>query len=153
MTMKILLPLILCLFVSASYGQSEAPEKGTLADLRGKTKFFLVFFDLTSPKVILKEVKRQKVFTAVDYGRDAEFFIEYRMTLRATGGLIGATGMIRKTEVGNMTVFFYRGDTRVIVWSEQSVWAEHGESKIVDSALHLIDKFLNDVKNDQKGKN
>lgn len=112
--MKTFLFLLLLLSIPA-FAQADLPDKGSLAEIKGKTKFYLITDDSNSEKHILKQVVKHKSLTVVMRADDAEFFIEYRTLKRAETGR-GIAEML--SEQGQMDIFYRRNGRKVIVWSD-----------------------------------
>lgn len=99
--------LTLLLFPVAAY--SQLPDKGTVADLAGKTRYYLD----ASPdyaKYVRKELKKShlKEVNSLD---DADFVIEYRIV--APNGTDTAAGLL--SQRAEMTVYFFRPNGRKVV--------------------------------------
>lgn len=106
--------LLLLLFALPVIAQSDLPDKGSIDELRGKTKFYLITDDAFTPKHILPAFRKLAIEN-VGRADDAEFFIEYR-TLRRPDRAKGASEAF--FEEGQMDIYFRRGDRKVVVWSE-----------------------------------
>lgn len=139
--MKVLIPLLFFFFTFSVFGQADLPEMGKLSDLNNDTKLYLIA-DNESRKAVLKQFKKQNVFTVVDKSEDAEFFIEYKTLSRPTGGLVfGGSGIVGTSEIGQMDVFIYREKKKVIAWSGST----RGMVVNGDTANRLIKQFLKAV--------
>lgn len=111
--MKKLLSIFLLLFTAAAFGQSDLPDKGTLADIKGKTKIYIAA-DTINSKALAKELGKHKSFTNAATAAGAEIFVEYKRI----GDLKYVSGLQIPIETGQVDVYFYRDGKKVIVWSE-----------------------------------
>lgn len=133
---RLIVPFLVMIFASAVSAQSDLPDVGKLADLKGMTKVYIVA-DAANLKQVLKAFKNQKNLVRVDKTDDAEFFIEYK-ELRQD-----QVTSLQMTQVsGEMSVYFYRGKRKVIAWSESKV------SALAWPSLSLTKRFLKEF--DQK---
>lgn len=110
--MKYLLPLFLALFGCVASGQIDLPDKGSLADIKGKTKVYLAA-DAFNLKLMVKEFHKQTVLHEVGSAKDADFIIEYKTTFQSSQGLLGV-------ETGEVDVYVLRDNKKIIVWSESA---------------------------------
>lgn len=107
--------LLFILFLSLAHFAQDLPDKGSIDELKGKTKAYLIADNATSEKHIMKQLVKSKTFTVVKSADDAEFFIEYRtLNKPEPGGSVSAM----LSEEGQMDIFYKRGDKKVIVWSD-----------------------------------
>jgi hypothetical protein len=99
--------LLTLLLVPVAY--SQLPDKGSIADLKGKTHYYLDAPE-DQAKYVRKELKKSnlKEVKSVD---DAEFVIEYRI-LSPNGTLTAAELLSQRAE---MNVYFLRPDGRKVV--------------------------------------
>lgn len=131
MKIYILTLIVMLAFSTISFGQTDLPIIGSISDIKGLSKVYIVA-DNESRKAILKQFEKQKVLSIVEKPDDAEFFIEYKTLSRqpfTTGGT---------TETGQVDVFIYREKKKVIAWSESTT----GGGFKGDTANRLIKKFL-----------
>lgn len=111
--MKLLL-FVLFVFCSVpAFAQAELPDRGTISDLKGKTKIYI-----NAPtkhlKYIEKEVK--KTFTIVSKADDADFVLEYKtLSLMKSGGSLNLD-----EETGQMDAYFFKDARKVIAWSDSA---------------------------------
>ncbi len=110
--MKTLLSFLVLLFASSAFAQVDKPIIGSLADIAGKTKFY-VSAETGDRDKIVKVVGRLGGFTAVDDPEKAEFFIEYK-TLHQNQ--VNAMNLA----TGEMNVYVERNGRHIIAWSEQT---------------------------------
>jgi hypothetical protein len=113
--MKALLLAFFAVFAVAA--QTDLPDKGSLSELSGKTKYYVIA-DGLAPKYIRGAFKKSKTLVEVNSADDAEFFVEYRTIKEADPGS-GLAAML-STE-GQMDIFYRRGDKKVIVWTDVDV--------------------------------
>lgn len=106
--MKVL--LLLVLFASVTFGQ--LPDKGSISDLKGKTKVYVVA-TTNNARYIEKELK--KTFQIVQKAADAEFFLEYKILSIMKSGSLGLDD-----ETGQLDAYFYQDKTKVVAWSESA---------------------------------
>mgnify|MGYP001771077515 FL=1 len=131
MKIYILTLIVVLAFAAISFGQTELPIIGSISDIDGLSKVYLVA-DNESRKAIIKQFQKQKVLYLVEKPDDAQFFIEYKTISRQPFGIGGTT------ETGQMDVFIYREKKKVIAWSESTT----GGGFKGDTANRLIKKFL-----------
>lgn len=106
--MKTLLLLLLLAVPVAA--QTDLPDRGTIADLKGKVKIYIV----ASAKHIKSiEKATKKTFTFVSSPSDAEFFLEYRVL-----SMKEVSALQIEIETGQMDAFFYRDNRKVVAWSD-----------------------------------
>lgn len=102
--------LYAALFVSllslVAYAQTDLPERGSIEEIRGKSRYYLNA-DAYSARLIDPHLKMKRV----DKAEDADFIIEYRKLSELYLG--GGAGTM---ETGEMTVYRYRDGKKVIVW-------------------------------------
>jgi hypothetical protein len=127
--MKTLIPLIIVLLSAAAYAQSDLPDVGSIADLKGKTKVYIVA-DAQNTKWILKGLKDHPELVRVDHPDDAEFFLEYKETQQRQ-----QVNSLFTMVTGQLDVYFYRDKRRVVAWSDSKVSAMKWPS------LTLTEKF------------
>ncbi len=99
--MKKLLPVFILMFASFAAAQSELPEIGTLADVRGLTKVYVATEEGRDRKWILKEFKKYKQLEIVNRPQDAQLFMEYRTPDKAVYSGLTSTS----TYTGQMNVY------------------------------------------------
>lgn len=133
-----LLVVVLVLLVAPMvvFSQTDLPITGSIDDIKNRSKVYLIA-DNESRKAILKQLEKQKVFAIVNKPDDAEFFIEYKTISRQQLSMFGGT-----TETGQMDVYIFRDNKKVIAWSESTT----GGGFKGDTANRLIKKFLNATK-------
>ena len=131
MKIYILTLIVVLAFSAISFGQTELPIIGSISDIDGLSKVYLVA-DNESRKAIIKQFQKQKVLYLVEKPDDAQFFIEYKTISRQPFDIGGTT------ETGQMDVFIYREKKKVIAWSESTT----GGGFKGDTANRLIKKFL-----------
>jgi hypothetical protein len=119
---------------------AQLPDKGTVADLKGKTRYYLDA-DADAAKPISKELKRRG-FTEVSKAADADFVIEFRTLSQKEKGdpvFHVQTNTVRRCE---MTAYFIRDGQKVVAWSgvkEGGEWSLRAE-------LALPRRFVDDLK-------
>jgi hypothetical protein len=130
--MKILLfPLFLIALAAISFAQSELPDRGSLADIKGKSKVYIIA-DGENTKQILKAMKGQSAVVRVDRPEDAEFFLEYKEIADRRS----ETSLQLMVVTGQLDVYTYRDKRKVIAWTDSKVSGMHWPS------LTLTKKFL-----------
>jgi hypothetical protein len=125
----LILPFVLILAI-ATLAQSDLPDKGTLADIKGKSKVYLAI-DAENIKAVQKEIQKQKQLQVVDKAEDSEFIIEYKKT-----NLRYVTDFNFPVETGQLDVYFSRNSKKVIVWTES------GSKSMKPPSADLVNKFL-----------
>lgn len=134
--------LTLLLFPIAAY--SQLPDKGKIADIAGKTRFYLDA-EADQAKMIRKELKKSDL-KEVDTANEADFVVEFRILSQKekpmTGGLFPESNTVRR---GEMNVYYLRDGKKVVVFSDVK---EGGElSRPAASALPR--RFLAELKKSQ----
>ncbi len=115
---KVLLMMLLIGSWGYGYAQSEMPEYGKIADLKGKSKVYVIA-TAEHRKLILRELGKRQQIVNVDRAEDAEFFVEYKTLSREEPiGIVRGTGVSMPYENGQLDVFFLRDNKKVIAWSE-----------------------------------
>ena len=122
------------LFVGAACAQSDLPETGTLSDLAGKTRVYLIVEGEARPAVV-KLLEKQKGLMLTGKPDDAEFFLEYETVSRQPFGFGGMT------ETGHLYAYFYRDKRKVIAWERSGT----GGGFKGDTAKSLSKKFFSDL--------
>lgn len=95
------------------FGQTDFPDKGTLADIKGKTKAYLIA-DAVNAKLVIKALGKSNAVTLVDKADNAEFFIEFKTI--GDPQPVGTTGFAVRQ--GELTVYVIRDKRKVIAWSD-----------------------------------
>jgi hypothetical protein len=113
--MKKLLPLIFLVFVSSAFAQSDLPDIGSLADIKGKTKLYIIA-DAESRKPIIKRIDKQKGLAIVNKPDEAEFFLEYKTLSRER-----ITSLEIPFDTGQLDAFCYHDKKKVIAWSQSKI--------------------------------
>jgi hypothetical protein len=131
--MKKLIPLFIIALAAAAFAQSELPDRGSLSDIKGKTKFYIVA-DAQNTKQILKALKDHSELVQVNRADDADFFIEYAEPHERKLVTSAQLSMIS----GQLDVYFYRDKRKVVAWSDSK------ESALQWPSLSLTKKFLKD---------
>lgn len=111
--MRKLIPLFILAFSFAAFGQTDLPDIGSLADIKGKTKVYIVT-DAQNLKQVLKGLKDQSTIVRVDRPDDADFFMEYKEIADRKQ----VTSLKLDVITGQMDVYFYRDKRKVVAWSE-----------------------------------
>lgn len=110
--------LIILLFAAcAAVAQNGLPDKGSLSEIAGKAKYYVIA-DGLAPKYIRGAFKKSKDLVEVSSSDDAEFFIEYRIIRAAPPG--GDLAAMLSTQ-GQMDIFYWREKKKVIVWTDVDV--------------------------------
>lgn len=122
------------LFAGPALAQSDLPETGTLSDLAGRTRVYLIADGEARP-AMLKLIEKQKGLTVTGKPDDAEFFLEYKSVSRQEFGFGGTT------ETGQLYAFFYRDKRKVIAWERSGT----GGGFKGDTAKSLTKKFFSDL--------
>jgi hypothetical protein len=136
--LKIVL-LTLLLFPVAAY--SQLPDKGSIADIAGKTRFYLDT-EADQAKLIRHELKKSglKEVTSVN---EADFVIEFHILSQKekpmTGGLFPDSNTVRR---GEMNVYYLRDGKKVVVFSD----VKEGGSFSRPAASALPRRFLAELK-------
>lgn len=138
--MKYLLPLIILTFVQINLAQeSNLPDHGSIADLKGKTKAYIIA-DAENTKQILKGLKNQKVLIVVNRPEDAEMFLDYKETAPRSS----VTSLEMSSITGQLDVYIYRQKRKIIAWSDSKVSALRWPS------LSLTKRFVKEFTNKRK---
>jgi hypothetical protein len=103
--------LLILAFALPGLAQSELPEIGSLADIKGLTKFYVVA-DQADREKITKVLAKRPELKPVGKPDESEFFIEYRELSRDSFGFGGT--MAR----GQMDVYVMRTGKKLIAWSD-----------------------------------
>lgn len=89
---------------------AQLPDRGTISDLAGKTKVYVVA-DTEHLKLIKKGLA--KSLTLVNSPTDAEFFLEYTVSRH-----VHLTSLEIPSETGQLDAYLMRGSTKVVAWSD-----------------------------------
>jgi hypothetical protein len=124
-------------FPTLLFAQVDLPDKGSVADLVGKGRYYLDA-DADAAKQIRKEMKKSHL-VEVQVVAEADFVIEFRILSEkekpATGGLFPTSNTVRRA---SMTAYYFRNGKKVVAWSDVK---EGGDfSRPAASALPL--RFL-----------
>jgi hypothetical protein len=103
--------LLLLILTVAATAQTDFPDIGSIADIKGKNKVYIVM-DTDHLKMVRKEVS--KTFTIVTKPTEADFFLEYKV-LRLSKS---APPVNTESETGQLDVFFYKDKKKVVAWSD-----------------------------------
>lgn len=110
---------LLLLFLSpvALFAQSDLPEKGTVSDLSGKSRYYLDA-ETDHAKMIRRELRKSGL-TEVLKPSEADFVIQFRILSQKEkpqlGGLFPKSNTVQR---GEMIVYFFREQNKVIAWSD-----------------------------------
>jgi len=118
------------MLATVSFAQTDLPDKGSLDDIAGKTKAYLVS-DTLNAKMIVKEIAKKKTLTLVNKADESDFVIEYRQISSEP-----VSGTIFSVVTGQMDVYIFRDSKRVIVWTDSAVKSTSYPS------VALINRFL-----------
>lgn len=102
--------LIIALLAPVALAQSDLPTMSTIAEIRGKTKYYVIA-DVDDREKIIKILKKRPELEAVGSPDAAEFFIEYRQ------GEANDVAFAHFAK-GQMDVFLKRDGKKVVAWSE-----------------------------------
>jgi len=128
--MKILLPLFILFSTITAFSQTNLPDKGSLADIKGKTKIY-ISADAINSKYIESEIVKHKSLSLAKSADTADFFIEYK-SIETTY----ASSLHLPIETGQIDVYFFRDKKKVIVWSKGDTKGNKGP------APSLLKQFL-----------
>ena len=104
--------LLIALLAPPAFAQSDLPTIGTLDEIKGKTKFYVVANTDDRDKIV-KVLKKRPELVVVGEPDDAEFFIEYRETSRDEK-------MMMTMARGQMDVYVIREKKKVIAWTDSA---------------------------------
>lgn len=124
--------LLLLLLAPATLAQNDLPTISTLAEIHGKTKYYVIA-DTDDREKIVQVLKKRSDLTAVGSPDDAEFFIEYHQAQPNA-----SMNFVK----GQMDVFVRRDQKKVIAWSEATT------GRVFKSVVagELADKFVRTLK-------
>lgn len=125
--------LFICLFAFPAFAQTDLPIFGKLSEIEGKSTFYVVAEDAADRRQI-ENVLSERLVKVIDPAK-ADLFVEYKSISRTTKFFGG-------TERGAMTLYYVRGDKRVIVWSD----AVTGGAYKSDAARRLARKLRSALK-------
>jgi hypothetical protein len=131
--MKILIWALILLSAGVSFAQSDLPDKGSLSDIKGKTKIYIAA-DAINAGYINSELAKHKEFANTASADTAEFIVEYHTISTDT-----ATSLQLPIETGQVDVYFFRDGKRVVVWSKGDTKGNRGP------AASLFKQFLKDL--------
>lgn len=123
--MKCLLLLLLSVPAFA-----QLPDHGDIADLKGKTRVYIVA-DGDAYTAINKAVAKR--LTVVSKSADAEFFLEYKTISRTTNPIAGFT-----LENGQLDAYVLQDKSRLVAWSDHLT----GGGFKGDTAKQLAQRFI-----------
>jgi hypothetical protein len=105
--MKKLLPVIAALLLAfPAFAQSDLPKFGSLADIKGMTKFYAKAGPIDREKIV-KVLTEDAKLISVNDPEDAQIFVEFKSEL---GEMFTATA--------EMYVYYMREGKRVLAWSD-----------------------------------
>lgn len=123
--------------LSALSIHAQLPDKGTAADLRGKTKFYLDA-EADQAKMIRKVLKGSDLVEVARLA-DAEFVLEFRILSQKEkaelGGMFPASNTVRRAQ---LTAYYLRAGDKIIAYEgvkEGGQWSR-------PAALSLSKRFL-----------
>lgn len=131
--MKILISCaaFILLAFSSAMAQSTLPDKADVSAIAGKTKAYI---DIVDPTNAFTKAFEKAGLVSVSKAADAEFFIEYRQ--------IGETRYVSSLNIpleeGRMTVYYFNGDKKTIVWEDTA--SDSGKHPSPDDKL--LKRFL-----------
>ena len=102
--------LIVALLAPVAFGQTDLPTMSTIAEIRGKTKYYVIAGADDREKII-KVLKKRPELEAVGSPDDAEFFVEYHQ------GQANSVAYMHFAK-GQMDVFVKRDGKKIVAWSE-----------------------------------
>lgn len=137
------------------------PEQGTLADLKGKTKVYIMTADLQARAKIEKELGKKQSFIIVDSVEKSDFVMKYEgwsEAIGATANVFGgsSSASIHQARIGLLTVALPSETANRIrlVYTKKDVQRSafgdnpaESTTKEFLKALAKIDKKSNDIKN------
>lgn len=133
--MKIpILLAVIALSTAFGFGQSNLPETGSLDDIQGMTKYYVIGTQQDREK-ISKVLGKRDDLVAVGKAEDAQFFVEYREISRDEK-------MMMTIARGQLDVFTQRDGKKVVAWSDSA--SGGGYKSAV--AGELASKFLKALK-------
>lgn len=124
---------LILLFAASCFGQSALPDRGTLADIQGRTKVYVIA-DAEHFASVEKAISKKLVI--VNSAADAEFFLEYQTLSTKT---VGPSGM--SLETGQLEAYFNREKQKVIAWSASKT----GGAFNGDTSMRLTKQFIKDL--------
>jgi hypothetical protein len=127
--------LLTLLFVFPAY--SQLPDKGTVADLHGKTHYYLDASE-DQAKYVRKELKRSEL-KEVRSMDDADFVIEFRIL--SPNGTDRASDLL--SQRAEMNVYFLRNGRKVVAFAGVKQGGLH-------LATALPHRFLEELKQSSK---
>ena len=102
--------LIIAIVAPTAFAQSDLPTMSTIAEIRGKTKYYVIA-DADDREKIIKVLKKRPELETVGSPDDAEFFVEYR---QGEANDIAFAHFAK----GQMDVFVKRDGKKIVAWSE-----------------------------------
>lgn len=125
------------------FAQSDLPIQSTIADVKTKTKVYLLTQTTDSRKLMQKAIAKDKTLEVVNDADKAEFILEYKQIskIESPKGIF-TVGV--SEEIGEMTAYFYNADKRkVIAWSEtKDKYKKTGWGGLKPNETYLIESFI-----------
>lgn len=136
MLTQILIILITFVFSATTlFAQTDLPDRGELSDIKDNNKLY-ISASAEKYNAIKKRILKSELFEIADKSENAEIFLEYKTISRQSFGFGGTT------ETGQINVYIYRKEKKLIVWSKEKT----GGGYKADTAKKLIKLFLKDYK-------
>ena len=135
--------LFILLFAGFAYSQTDLPDRGSLKDIQGKTKFYVDADEPARKSIIKALTDKSSSFVVADKPAEAEFFVFYKILSRDEVVREPAPGFIEK---GQLDVYIFRDSKKTIVWSTSG----YGSGMRPDTPLSLAKNFVKAVKDDLK---
>ncbi len=141
MKTKVSLALISLLLISLPvFAQDELPERGSIADIKGLTNFYVATDDDDAYKAIARTLKNYKAVEVVSTAKDAEFFLEYKVLTRDVAPGRGGADLAKRSQ---LRAIVKRGDSRVISWTETETFdMDNGFSISRPNEINLTLNFI-----------
>lgn len=104
--------LLMFLFAVPLLAQTDLPDRGELADLKGMSKVYVVA-NAEHFKMVKKELA--KSFTLVNKADEADFFLEYKILSTSQN-----TSLRIDSETCQLDAYLFRDKRKVVAWSEST---------------------------------
>lgn len=104
--------LLICLFAVPLLAQTDLPDRGEIADLKGMSKVYVVA-NAEHFKMVKKELA--KSFTLVNKADEADFFLEYKILSTKYDQQLKL-----ESETCQLDAYLFRDKRKVVAWSEST---------------------------------
>lgn len=115
---------------------NSIPEQGTLSDIKGKTKVFILATDLKARDRIAEELNKKKLFEIVDSVENSDFMLKFESWIETVGVVANvngntATAQPSQVRIGVLTVVMpsAKSNRLRLVYSQKKtqrfLWSDH----------------------------